>query len=102
MSTKEAVTIASRALAIYFLAWLLYDVTNLPSALHHYLHYQTEAGSLGMTDYLAYMRTTYGLSLWFLLLRMVGLFLAVQWFYRCGPRLQTYFLESSDEEPTTP
>jgi len=96
MSTKEAVTIVCRALAIYFLAWLLYDLTYLPSAVHPFLHYQARLGSLSDSAYNAYMYSSYRLSLSFLVLRMLVLFFAVQWFYRAGPRLHVYFLAPSE------
>jgi len=38
------------------------------------------------------------ISLVFILLRMVALFFAVQWFYRSGPALQRYFSAPSEEE----
>ncbi len=95
MSTKEAVTIVSRAFAVYFLAWLLYDLTYLPSQLNLFLHYQLgpnpSAGS-------AYWRNYELTRLLFLLLRMVVLFFAVQWFYRSGPRIHAYFLAPAKDQ----
>ena len=95
MSTKQAVTIVSRALSIYFLAWLLYDLTYFPSQLFSFLHHE---GRLSTSTDTSYLRDYYLLSLSFLLLRMVALFFAVQWFYRAGPRLQGYFMGSTSEE----
>ncbi|MBZ5655458.1 MAG: hypothetical protein LAO56_09285 [Acidobacteriia bacterium] len=91
MSTKEAVTIVSRALAIYMLFWFLSDLTYLPSHLFSLSHHEN-----GLST--AYWRDSERISLTFLLLRMVALFFAVQWFYRSGPAIQRYFLAPSEEE----
>jgi hypothetical protein len=95
MSTKEVVTIASRALAAYLLFWFLSDLTYLPSDLFSLWHHQNMAGA---TDWTTYLRDSNRIALSFRLLRMVVLFFAVQWFYRSGPAVQEYFLGSSDEE----
>ena len=95
MSTKDAVTIVSRALAIYFLAWLLYDLTYLPSQLFSFLHHQLMVNAAREN---AYWRNYYLMSLVFLTLRIVALFFAVQWFYRSGPRIHAYFLAPSEED----
>ena len=95
MSTKEAVSIISRALAIYFLAWLLSDLTYLPSHLFSLLHHENGMGVAGATTY---WRNSERISLSFLILRIFVLFFAVQWFYRAGPAIQAYFLSSSKEE----
>ena len=95
LSTRAAVTIVSRAMAIYFLAWLVYDLTTLPVALFTLSHHQLLM-SASRED--AYWRNYYLTSLVFLLLRMLALFVAVQWFYRSGPRIHQYFLAPSDNE----
>jgi hypothetical protein len=93
--TKQAITIVSRALSVYFLVWLLYDLTYLPSQLFSFLHHEIGLSTSGGTSY---WRDSYLISLCFLVLRMVALFFAVQWFHRSGPRLQRYFLVPSEEE----
>jgi hypothetical protein len=95
VSTKEAVTIVSRLLAIYFLAWLLTDLTYLPSHLFSLLHHEIGLGGPGGTTY---WRDSERISLSFFILRVAALFVAVQWFYRAGPAIQAYFLGSSKEE----
>jgi hypothetical protein len=94
VSKNEAVTIASRVLAIYSLAWFLTDLTYLPSDLFSLWHHQNRFGASELT---LYWRDSEILSLSFRLLRMVVLFFAIQWFYRAGPALQGYFLDSTDE-----
>ena len=94
MSTKEAVTIVSRLLSVYFLAWLLSDLTYLPSHLFSLFHHESGLLALGGTTY---WRDSERISLSFLILRMVVLFFVVQWFYRSGPAIQGYFLASSKD-----
>jgi hypothetical protein len=98
VSKKEAVTIISRSLAVYFLFWFLEDVTYLPSSLFSLWHHRNVLGS---TEWTTYLRNSDLISLSFRLLRILGLFFAVQWFYRAGPAVQGYFLDSADEEPST-
>jgi hypothetical protein len=93
VSKKEAVTIASRTLAVYFLFWFLDDLTYLPSSLHSLWHHR----NMLSTEWTTYLRNSDVISISFRLLRMVGLFFAVQWFYRAGPAVQGYFLDSADE-----
>lgn len=95
MSAKSVVTIVSRALAIYFMAWFLSDLTYLPSHLFSVLHYDSGLDVPGRTTY---WHDSARISLFFLTFRLVALFFAVQWFYRAGPRIQAYFLTSSGEE----
>jgi hypothetical protein len=95
VSTKEAVTIASRALAVYLLFWFLSDLTYLPSNLFSLWHHRN---MLGATEWTTYLRNSEVISLSFRLARMVALFFAVQWFYRSGPAIQQYFLASLEEE----
>jgi hypothetical protein len=97
MSSKEAVTIISRLLAVYFLAWLLSDLTYLPSHLFSLLHHEKALGASGTT----YWRDSDLISLSFLALRIVALFFAVQWFYRAGSAIQEYFLATSKEGAAT-
>jgi hypothetical protein len=98
VSKKEVVTIVSRSLAVYFLFWFLSDLTYLPSNLFSLWHHQNV---LGTTDWTTYLRDSDMLSLSFRLFRLVALFFAVQWFYRAGPAVQGYFLDSMDDEPAS-
>jgi len=96
MSTKQAITIASRALAVYCLVWFLADFTYVPSDLLSFWHYRDAYGAITGTTYL---RNYHLLTLASRLLRMVLLFFAVQLLYRSGPAMQRYFLASAEEEP---
>jgi len=97
MAPKEVITIVSRTLAIYFLAWLLSDLTYLPSHLFSFLYHQNSLNTPGGTSY---WRDSAFISLAFLVLRVVALFFAVQWFYRSGPALHRYFLAPREEGPS--
>ncbi len=94
MSAKQAVTIASRALAVYCLMWFVADLTYLPSNVHSLFHHLESASAMASP----YLRNYYLLELSARLLRMIGLFFAVQWFYRAGPSIEGYFLSPSEEE----
>ena len=94
MPATQVVTIISRALAIYFLAWFLDGLTILPSDLHSLFHHSWLGGTQGAS----YWRDYYLLILSFRLLRMIILFFAVQWFYRAGPMIQRYFLSASEHD----
>ena len=96
MSMKEAVTIVSRALAVYFLAWFLTDITYVPSDLFSLWHHQNALGTATSTA--QYWRDSELLSFSFRLFRMVVLFFVVQWFYRAGPAVQGYFLDPTEED----
>ncbi len=93
----QAITIVARALSLYFLFWLLSDLSYFPSDLHSLFYYSREATITGGT----YMRHTRDHDIVLIslrLLRVVGLFFAVQWCYRVGPSFQRYFLSSTDDE----
>jgi hypothetical protein len=98
MSAKQAVTIVSRALAIYCLVFFLSDLTNLPSNLYSLFHYAETKSAMTAS----YWYSLDLLLLSFRILRMIVLFFAVQWFYHAfyhaGPSIQRYFLSSSEEE----
>jgi len=93
MSKKDAVVIASRVLALYFFCWFLSDVTYLPSHLLAVLHYASFR-NLSPTESYFYSYDRVGLG--FLYVRILGLLFASWLFYRCGPRVQRFLLNSSD------
>jgi hypothetical protein len=95
MSTKQAVTIACRVLSVYFLVWLLSELTYLPQRVFSFLHYQ---GVLNQSGGRNFGRDLELISLAFLVLRIVVLFFAVQWFYRSGPAIRRYFITPSEGE----
>jgi len=97
MSTQEAVRIVSRAVAIYFLAWALSDISYLPQMIYSFFHYVNSAGAFGTS---AYYRDHDSIMLAFHAVRIVVLFIAAQWFYRGGPSVHNFFLNQSQAEET--
>lgn len=97
MSANQAVTIVSRAFSVYFLGWFLADLTYVPSHLYSLFHHAGTASAFSTP----YWRNSDLLTLSLLLLRMIVLFFAVQWFYRAGPSIQRYFLVPADDEPSS-
>jgi hypothetical protein len=100
VSTKDAVKLVCRCFAIYFLASLLIELTYFPTYLASFLHYELGTTTIRDPDY---WRGYYVLHFLFYLVRLLGLFFAVQWFYRAGPRIEAYLLAptSSEEEEIT-
>jgi hypothetical protein len=82
MSTKEAVRLAGRVLAIFCLLNLRFDVTYLPASLHDYVHHVLVRSDFSVRDYWV---DHYLLGLLSLCVRMVINFFAAIFFWRCGP-----------------
>jgi hypothetical protein len=85
MTRKEAVQLASRALALYLACWGLSDLTFLPESLisiHH--HYDSLTGP---NYWVAY----YGLASIFRLVRIVALFAGASWLYKGRKGVQEFF-----------
>ena len=91
MSKREAVLIVSRAVALYLLCWALSDLTYLPERLFALSHHAVEHGVI-VTNY--YYRNLDILSLAALLVRIAALLIAAAWLYKCGPRVEAFFLPS--------
>lgn len=72
----------SRALAIYFSAWMLSDITYVPAMVYSFFHHVSRAGAFG-TD--AYWGNYDAIALSFHATRICALLLAARWFYRGGP-----------------
>jgi uncharacterized membrane protein len=86
MTRREALLLASRALALYLLCWALTEVTYLPQRLFSLTH---RSSVLISRDYLS----TYDLvGLWFHALRIVALFATAAWLYRGGAPVEAFFL----------
>jgi len=96
LSTKTAVTLVSRALAIYLLAWFVSDFTYLPPQLFSLFHYANRLNEIGGSSY---SRDWELISLASRLVRMVLLFFGIQWFYRSGPAIQQYLLAPEADDP---
>jgi hypothetical protein len=86
MSRKDAVVLASRALALLFAVWALGEASNLPDRLHSFLHYINQEP--GSSTALQYLRHYYLISLGFLVTRIVGFSLISRWLYKGGPEVE--------------
>jgi hypothetical protein len=98
MSTKDAVWIASRTLAVLLTVWALTDLSHLPGAVHSYLHYSAEAVTTGNVEY---WRHSYLISLGFLVTRIIGYSLMARWLHKGGPEVLELLLPAaaSGESP---
>ena len=95
MTKKEAVMLASRALALYLICWGLSDVIYLPQlALDLQRHWHRS--SVLMPDY---WWTYYRVGMVMHLVRILALFAAAGWLLKCGKTVQRFFLSSEAAEP---
>jgi hypothetical protein len=95
MTRKEGVLLASRALSVYLLCWGLSDVTYLPQYLLSVGHH-----SVALIGH-DYWSTYYSLGFAFHVVRIIALFAAASWFYRCGARVQGFFFPSEEPDEST-
>ena len=86
MTRRDAILLASRALALYLIAWALNDLSYLPESVLSFRHNTSVLYSNN------YLRTYYGVAIVVRVLRSTALFLTAAWLYRCGGRVQAYFL----------
>ena len=100
MSTKDAVVLASRTLAVLLTVWALNEVSHLPGTLHSFLDYLNHESSSSAG--VQYMRHSYLISLGFLITRIVGYSLMAWWLYKGGPEVEELLLPGVLEERSTP
>ena len=95
----EAVLLASRLFAAFLLFWVVEDITELPRELFSFIHYLHESTRSGLTVVQAlrsiYLVSDYMMYLLGNILRIAMWLLAAGWFYRCGPRIRTFFAANS-------
>jgi hypothetical protein len=95
MSRKDAIILASRALAVLLTVWALSDVSYLPERLHSLLYYLNhESASSATTEY---QRHYYLIQIGFLVTRIVGYSLMAMWLYKGGPDVEELLLPASEE-----
>lgn len=92
MSQKEAVHIASRALAILCLVNAFYEAMFLPERLLSLLHYINVRSVLVTNDYLS---TYYEVAAGLLLARVAVFLIVAVVFWKCGPMIQALLSRSS-------
>lgn len=95
MSRKEAVSIASRALAMLMTVWALTEVSHLPSTLYSYLRYTNEQ-SLSSAN--LYWRHQYLIQLGFLITRIIGYSLTAVWLFKGGSEVEELLLPEPEEQ----
>ncbi len=96
MSRKDAVVLASRALALLFFVWALGEASHLPEYLHSFLHYLD--AEPGPATFIEYRRHYYLISLGFLVIRVLGFSLLAAWLYRGGPEVEQLFSSTSPSQ----
>ena len=94
------ILIASRTFAAFLLFWVVEDITELPREIFSLLHYfhQSMQGGLSLAEALrsSYLFGDYTMYLLGNMLRIALWFLAAGWFYRCGPRIQRFFVAETN------
>jgi hypothetical protein len=95
MSRKDALSLASRSLAVLLLVFAFTDVSYLPGSVHSFLHYLTYEHATPGTEYL---RHYYLIALGFLITRIVGYCLVARWLYRGGPEIEELLLPTAEED----
>jgi hypothetical protein len=98
MSRKDAVVLASRALALLLVLWALTDVSYLPEYVHSLIHHSNQESVLTPHGYWFYY---YLVRLASLLVRIVGYSIAARWLFKGGPRVEELFLPSAPEQSAT-
>jgi hypothetical protein len=95
LTREQAVLIASRLFAAYFLFWVVSDVIALPHQILTISHELRGPFSLGLSTLSAfnasYYARTFILDLLDNLLRIILWLMAAGWFYRCGPKIKSFF-----------
>jgi hypothetical protein len=96
----QAILLASRLFAAFLLFWVVEDIIELPRELFSVLHYSRESTQAGVSLF-EVLRTSYlpGLYMMYLLTNIVHIalwLLAAGWFYRCGPRIRSFFAAGTE------
>jgi len=98
MSREDAITLASRTLAVLIMVWTLADISYLPGSIHAFLHYSNvELSTPSATDYYRHANL---MSLSFLIVRIIGYSLLSRWLFKGGPEVFELLLPSAVEEHT--
>ena len=88
MPQKEAVQVASRALALLMIVWVLVEITQLPQVVLSLAHH-LQLNSVLIPQ--RYWTIYYVAGLSTHTVRIMGLSLAAAWFWKCGPGLEAAF-----------
>lgn len=96
LSRKDAAYIASRALTVFFLVWLVSELIALTPDIYS-VHYFTGLVSRGGTSYDSYLRSQAVQFLCSHIIRAALAFLAAGWTYRCGAGVIRFLLPDAEE-----
>jgi hypothetical protein len=97
MSKKDALLLASRAVALFLTVAALSEMSYVPEFVNSFLHYHKYAPTASTNvDYLDYMRHYYLIRLAFLLTRIVGLSLLARWIYKGGSEIEELLMPSAE------
>jgi hypothetical protein len=96
MSRKDALVLASRALALFFVVCALAEASYLPEFLHSFRYYINQGVSSSTT--VQYWRHYYLIRTSFLVTRMVGYFLIGRWLYKGGPEVEELLSGAAPQE----
>ena len=98
----QAILLASQVFAAFLLFWVVEDITELPRELFSVLHYFHESNRSGMSLlqslHSSYLFGDYMMYLLSNILRTALWLLAAGWFYRCGPRIRSFFAVGTEPE----
>jgi hypothetical protein len=99
MTYKDGVRIASRLLAIYFLADVVSVAIFLPQGI---MNFSSAVQMLHSSPMLPNRYLQQSLVMLAMSVGRIALFLlAAIWFYKCGPLIQKFFGCDMSQEPTT-
>ena len=93
MSTRQAVLLASRTLALLMAVWALTELSYLPSSLDSFLRYRQQGMVTSSTEY---WRHHYLIQLGFLVTRIVGYSLTSMWLFKGSAEVHELLLPQSD------
>ena len=97
LSRKDAAVIASRALTVYFLAWLVAEVLYIPQDIYS-AHYFIALASRSGRSYDAFLRTERIQDLCHHVIYAALAFLAAGWTYRCGAGVIRFLFPDEEEQ----
>jgi hypothetical protein len=98
MSRTEAITLASRTLALLLIVWALTEVAALPAYFHSYIYYSRHSASSSNLEYLRYMSHYYFIYIGFCITKIIGYFLLARWLFKGGPEVVLMLLPPTSEE----
>jgi hypothetical protein len=100
MSTKDAVVLAGRTLALLMAVWALGEASSLPESLLRSLRYSYQEPALSAA--VQYWRHYHLIALGFLVTRIIGFSLLARWLYKGGPDVEQLLLPSASQESAGP